>query len=75
MRLFDEHPRTLEAMARCLVGPGSCHDCAMTCPYGNQVEDAAGETFPCGTEVFNSAGDILLCGDCAVDQIERSKLG
>ena len=68
LHLYDVHPRTPEETAKC-KNRGSCHDCAMTCPYGNLVEDAAGNVFPCGTEIFNSQGNMLLCGDCAVDHI------
>jgi hypothetical protein len=58
------HARTTEAAARCKFGPGSCHDCAMTCPYGNQVRDSRGTLHPCGSDVFDDAGNILACGQC-----------
>jgi len=62
------HPRTPEAMAKCRIGPGSCHDCAMTCPHGNQVRDPLTQTlFPCGSDVFDENGNILLCGECRQD--------
>lgn len=58
------HERTPEASARCKIGRGSCHDCAMTCPHGNQVRDEKGQLFPCGSDVFDKYGNILLCGEC-----------
>lgn len=66
---FDVHPRTPEAKAKCR-NPGSCHDCAMTCKYGNLVHDEHNRLFPCGTDVFNKAGNIIVCGDCALDQAQ-----
>lgn len=64
---YDVHPRTLEAKARCKNSP-SCHDCAMTCPHGNQVRDEHGQMRPCGSEIFDSTGYIILCGECVADQ-------
>jgi hypothetical protein len=65
-RVMEEttHARTLEAMVRCKFGPGSCHDCAMTCPHGNQVRDDKEQLHPCGSDVFDRYGNILLCGEC-----------
>lgn len=66
--LFDDHPRTLAARARCPQGPGSCHDCAMTCNYGNQVFDLQNvRLVPCGSEVFDFAGNIIVCSQCRHD--------
>lgn len=73
--LYDEHPRTLEAQAKC-KNFGSCHDCAMTCKYGNQVRNDQGTLVPCGTEIFDAEGKINLCGECAqdaMDAIQTSK--
>ena len=58
------HERTLEARARCPIGPGSCHDCAMTCPHGNLVRDEHGKLHPCGSDVFDPDGNIVLCAEC-----------
>lgn len=62
------HARTPEASARCRIGPGSCHDCAMCCPHGNLVRNSAGKFVPCGSDVFDEKGNIKLCGDCREDQ-------
>ena len=66
-RLYDVHPRTHEASARCKER-GSCHDCAMTCPHGNTVTDDGGVKVPCGTEIFDADGHIKTCGECQADE-------
>lgn len=58
------HARTQAAAASCKFGPGSCHDCAMTCPYGNQVRDLQGQLWPCGSDVFDAGGNLMVCGEC-----------
>ena len=66
------HARTLEARARCKFGPGSCHDCAMTCPHGNTIRDRNGVMHPCGSDVFDENGGILVCGECRTDHPEHN---
>lgn len=67
--IYDVHPRTLEAKARCKT-PGSCHDCAMTCQHGNLVLSDTLGPVPCGTEsVFDTDGHIKLCDECRHDQM------
>jgi hypothetical protein len=72
--LFDVHARTPEEKARCKNSP-SCHDCAMTCPHGNQVRDDRGQLVPCGTEIFDDEGFIRLCGECHMDQLNAGEGG
>jgi hypothetical protein len=64
------HPRTPEAKAKCRFGPGSCHDCAMTCPHGNTIRDNRGRHVVCGSDVFNDDGTLRICGQCHMDHIE-----
>jgi hypothetical protein len=68
MMIEVTHARTPEAAARCKFGPGSCHDCAMTCPHGNTVKDANGTVHPCGSDVYRADGTMIFCGQCVEDR-------
>lgn len=57
------HVRTLEAAAKCRHR-GSCHDCAMVCPYGNTIHNERGEVVPCGSDVYDAGGHLVICGQC-----------